>query len=68
MVITPSVENGALVLCHELDRSITEIGGIDGGYLGVTAATSPGTIGGVGSLYLAAPGIMSRVERMVMSF
>lgn len=40
------MKNGALVLRHELGRSIIEIGeGYDGGYFGVDAAASPETIG-----------------------
>jgi len=68
------VKNGALVLRHELGHSIIEIGeeydgGVDGGYFGVDAATSPETIGW--SHWLTnppLPGTAPRVERMAMPF
>ena len=68
------MKNGALVLRHELGHSIIEIGeeydgGIDGGYFGVDAATSPETIGWRRWLTnTPLPGMTPRVERMAMPF
>ena len=68
------MKNGALVLRHELGHSIIEIGeeydgGADGGYFGVDAATSPGTVGWRRWLTKTPlPGVTPRVERMAMPF
>ena len=68
------MKNGALVLRHELGHSIIEIGeeydgGVDGGYFGVDAATSPETIGWRRWLTNPPPaGKAPKVERMAMSF
>ena len=62
------------MLRHELGHSIIEIGeeydgGVDGGYFGVDAATSPETIGWRRWLTdPPLPGIAPRVEHMAMSF
>lgn len=68
------MKNGALVLRHELGHSIIGIGeeydgGVDEGYFGVNAATSPETVGWRRWLTdPPAPEKAPRVERMVMSF
>lgn len=68
------MKNGALVLRHELGHSMIEIGeeydgGVDGGYFGVDAATSPETIGwGHWLTHPPLSGKPPRVEHMVMPF